>query len=75
MTPDVILSIGDDLHRQFGITSKYLEQALAPFSIQTVGKDALQREFQISTPPKYFLAQTRHYSWPKGGGKGSYGTP
>ncbi|THC87545.1 hypothetical protein EYZ11_013009 [Aspergillus tanneri] len=32
-----------------------------------LGKDILEHEFRITNPPKYFLAQTRHYSWPKGG--------
>ncbi|KAJ5623367.1 hypothetical protein N7490_011972 [Penicillium lividum] len=64
---DVILGIGDALHQQYGITSKFLEDALRPFSIQTTGKDVLERDFKITKPSKYFLAQTRHYSWPKGG--------
>ncbi|KAI3231206.1 hypothetical protein DTO012A9_8158 [Penicillium roqueforti] len=64
---EVILSMGDALYRQYGITSKFLENALTPFSIQTTGKDVLEREFNITKPTKYFLAQTRHYSWPKGG--------
>lgn len=65
---EVILGMGDALYRQYGITSKFLENALTPFSIQTTGKDVLEREFNITKPTKYFLAQTRHYSWPKGGG-------
>ncbi|KAB8255989.1 pyridoxal phosphate-dependent transferase [Aspergillus pseudonomiae] len=67
LQPDVILDMGDALYRQFGVTSKFLEQALTPFTIQTTGKDVLEREFRITKPAKYFLAQTRHYSWPKGG--------
>ncbi|KAE8143547.1 pyridoxal phosphate-dependent transferase [Aspergillus pseudotamarii] len=67
LKPDVILGMGDALYRQFGITSKFLEEALTPFTIQTTGKDVLEREFRITKPAKYFLAQTRHYSWPKGG--------
>lgn len=65
---DVILGMGDALYKQFGVTSKFLEEALRPFTIQTTGKDVLEREFRITKPAKYFLAQTRHYSWPKGGG-------
>lgn len=68
LQPDVILGLGDALNEQYGITSKFLENALTPFSIQTTGKDVLEREFKINKPSKYFLAQTRHYSWPKGGG-------
>ncbi|KAE8327244.1 pyridoxal phosphate-dependent transferase [Aspergillus sergii] len=64
---DEILGMGDALYRQFGVTPKFLEEALRPFTIQTTGKDVLEREFRIGKPIKYFLAQTRHYSWPKGG--------
>ncbi|KAB8201918.1 pyridoxal phosphate-dependent transferase [Aspergillus parasiticus] len=64
---DDVLGMGDALYRQFGITPKFLEEALTPFTIQTTGKDVLEREFRIEKPAKYFLAQTRHYSWPKGG--------
>ncbi|EIT74353.1 hypothetical protein AO1008_03931 [Aspergillus oryzae 100-8] len=64
---DEILGMGDALYRQFGVTSKFLEEALRPFTIQTTGKDVLEREFRIQKPIKYFLAQTRHYSWPKSG--------
>ncbi|KAB8233262.1 pyridoxal phosphate-dependent transferase [Aspergillus alliaceus] len=64
---DAILGMGDALYKQFGVTSKFLEEALRPFTIQTTGKDVLEREFRITKPAKYFLAQTRHYSWPKGG--------
>ncbi|KAE8368365.1 pyridoxal-dependent decarboxylase domain protein [Aspergillus caelatus] len=67
LKPDVILGMGETLYRQFGITPKFLEDALTPFTIQTTGKDVLEREFRITKPAKYFLAQTRHYSWPKGG--------
>ncbi|KAB8267849.1 pyridoxal phosphate-dependent transferase [Aspergillus minisclerotigenes] len=62
-----ILGMGDALYKQFGVTSKFLEEALRPFTIQTTGKDVLEREFRIEKPAKYFLAQTRHYSWPKSG--------
>ncbi|KAB8217597.1 pyridoxal-dependent decarboxylase domain protein [Aspergillus novoparasiticus] len=67
LRPEEILGMGDALYKQFGISSKFLEEALTPFTIQTTGKDVLEREFRIRKPAKYFLAQTRHYSWPKGG--------
>lgn len=69
LSSQTILGLADRLHEQFGITSKYLEEALNPFSIQTVGKDRLEAYFGINKPMKYFHAKTRHYSWPKGGGK------
>ncbi|KAJ8112448.1 hypothetical protein ONZ43_g5395 [Nemania bipapillata] len=35
------------------------------FTIQSTGKDVLEREFNVK-PCQYMLATTRHYSWPKG---------
>ncbi|GBF61633.1 aspartate 1-decarboxylase [Trichophyton mentagrophytes] len=67
LSSETILGLADRLREQFGITSKYLEEALNPFSIQTVGKDRLEAYFGINKPMKYFHAKTRHYSWPKGG--------
>lgn len=66
---EVILNLGDALYNQFGITPEYLEDALKPFNIQTTGKDALERHFNVTKPTKYFVSQTRHYSWPKGAGE------
>lgn len=67
LQPDTILGIADALYQQFGITSKYLEDALRPHNIQTIGKDALEKYFGITEQGQYFHAKTRHYSWPKGG--------
>jgi len=41
------------------------------FGIQSRGKDAIERDFGIKNPAQYFVANTRHYSWPKGAGKSS----
>ncbi|KAE8354962.1 pyridoxal phosphate-dependent transferase [Aspergillus coremiiformis] len=62
-----VLDLPQALHEQFGISPKFLESALQHFSIQSTGKDTLEREFGIKKPIKYFLSNTRHYSWPKGG--------
>lgn len=72
LRPDVILGIADALYAEYGITSKYLEDALRDHSIQTIGKDALEREFGLEKQGQYFHAKTRHYSWPKGGGMFKY---
>ncbi|KAF9780383.1 hypothetical protein IL306_000266 [Fusarium sp. DS 682] len=63
---DVILHLPNALNKQFGITSKFLENALNEFNIQTIGREVLEREFQVKNPIKYFVSKTRHYSWPKG---------
>ena len=66
---EVILDLPDQLNKQFGITSKFLESALNEYNIQTIGRELLEKEFNISNPIKYFVSKTRHYSWPKGVGK------
>ncbi|KAI6764322.1 hypothetical protein HG530_008111 [Fusarium avenaceum] len=63
---DVILDLPNELNKQFGITSKFLESALNDYNIQTIGKEVLEREFGVVEPIKYFVSKTRHYSWPKG---------
>ncbi|GKU09335.1 unnamed protein product, partial [Fusarium langsethiae] len=63
---EVILDLPDQLNKQFGITSKFLESALNKFNIQTIGRELLEREFKVKEPIQYFVSKTRHYSWPKG---------
>ncbi|KAI9370253.1 pyridoxal phosphate-dependent transferase [Aspergillus egyptiacus] len=64
--PQTILGLGDELSKQFGISSDYLTDALEEFNIQSVGRGPLERAHNITRPIKYFVAKTRHYSWPKG---------
>lgn len=64
-----ILDIPERLQAEFGITPKWLETALDPYNIQTIGKDVLQRHFEIQLEPQCFVASTKHYSWPKSAGK------
>ncbi|KAJ4197010.1 hypothetical protein NW767_009253 [Fusarium falciforme] len=66
LRPDVILDLPKELEKQFGITSQFLESALNEFNIQTVGREYLEKKFEIEEPAKYFVSKTRHYSWPKG---------
>ncbi|PKY00697.1 pyridoxal-dependent decarboxylase domain-containing protein [Aspergillus campestris IBT 28561] len=67
LPPKVILGMADTLYQDFGITNKFLGKILTTYNIQTVGKDALERRFNIQKPRMYFHAKTSHYSWPKGG--------
>lgn len=39
------------------------------FTIQSTGKDTLERAYTDGKPAQYMLANTRHYSWPKGAGE------
>ncbi|GMF67666.1 unnamed protein product [Aspergillus oryzae] len=69
LRPKTVLDLPQELHEQFGISPKFVESALQNFNIQSTGKDALEREFEVKQPIKCFLSNTRHYSWPKGGGE------
>jgi len=69
LQPKTILDIPERLQAEFGITPKWLDTALDPYNIQTIGKDVLQRHFEIEQEPQYFVASTKHNSWPKSAGK------
>ncbi|KAI0267000.1 PLP-dependent transferase [Gloeopeniophorella convolvens] len=62
---DEILSLGDRLHEQYGISATFLTATLDKFIIQSTSKDVLVSKFQIEEPPQYLLSNTKHYSWPK----------
>lgn len=64
-----ILDLPQDLYDQFGISSKYVEEAVKKYNPQSCGKGELERYFEIDKPVQYMLSKTRHYSWPKGAGK------
>lgn len=65
----VILDIPDRLYADYSISSKFLENALTKHLVQTVGKDALMKEWGIELQPTIVVPRTKHYSWPKGGGE------
>ncbi|KAI1498074.1 pyridoxal-dependent decarboxylase domain-containing protein [Biscogniauxia marginata] len=67
MDPTDILDIPDRLYQEHGISNEFLTAIMNKFTIQSTGKDALEKEFEISKPTQYMVANTRHYSWPKGG--------
>ncbi|KAL1708932.1 pyridoxal phosphate-dependent transferase [Schizophyllum commune] len=60
-----ILGIGDDLRRRYGITSEFLASALAPYLIQSRGKEGYLDAYKIKDAPQYLITSTKHYSWPK----------
>ena len=65
----VILSMGEELHLQYGITPEFLASALSPYLVQTAGIEELIRKYDISAPPQYLISNTKHYSWPKSAGE------
>ncbi|KAK4207527.1 pyridoxal phosphate-dependent transferase [Rhypophila decipiens] len=74
LKPKTILDIPEQLQKQFGITPTWLQGALDPYNIQTCGKNVLERHFGLQRPPQAFVANTRHYSWPKGAAIGGLGS-
>ena len=71
LQPSTVLDLPDRMYKEFGISPKFLEGVLKHYNIQSTGKDVLERDFDIK-PPQLLLATSRHYSWPKGGGKRNF---
>ena len=74
ITPSDVLNIPTRLSDEYGITPQFLQGALTPYLIQTVGKDYLEHhpEFSASKPLAsmvYFVSAAMRYSWPKGAGE------
>ncbi|KAI1110545.1 pyridoxal-dependent decarboxylase domain-containing protein [Nemania sp. NC0429] len=65
LRPSIILDLPDRLYQEHGISNDFLSTVMNKFTIQSTGKDVLERKFDIK-PCQYMLATTRHYSWPKG---------
>ncbi|KAI8630680.1 pyridoxal-dependent decarboxylase domain-containing protein [Xylariaceae sp. FL1651] len=66
LKPSDILDLPDRLYQEHGISNAFLSEVMKEFTIQSTGKDELEREFKLEKPSQYMLATTRHYSWPKG---------
>ncbi|KAF7372736.1 PLP-dependent transferase [Mycena sanguinolenta] len=66
LPPKTILDIPRRLEAEYGITPTYLDAVLANYIVQTRGKQAVEQEWGMKTPPRYFISATKHYSWPKG---------
>jgi hypothetical protein len=64
-----ILEIPERLEEEFGVAPSYLEGVMKPFSIQSTGQQHLEIKHDVKGPIQYMVSSTRHYSWPKGGGK------
>ncbi|KAL8830672.1 MAG: hypothetical protein Q9191_001297 [Dirinaria sp. TL-2023a] len=61
-----ILDIPQRLYDQYHISQKFLEAVVQEYGIQSTSKEALEKEFNLG-PMRYYLANSRHYSWPKAG--------
>ena len=68
LKPKAILDIPEKLYDQYHISPSFLDSVMQIYGIQSVSRGALEREFDVG-PMKYFVSNTRHYSWPKAAGK------
>jgi hypothetical protein len=69
LKPSTTLDIPSRLYNEFGISPTFLESAIRPYLIQSIGKDPLEKEFNIKNSAKFCISISKHYSWPKSGGK------
>ena len=67
LRPAEVLDIPQRLYDQYHISQKFLEAVMQDYGIQSKSKDLLEKEFGVG-PMRYFLANSRHYSWPKAAG-------
>jgi glutamate/tyrosine decarboxylase-like PLP-dependent enzyme len=65
LTVDAILDIPRRLTYEFGISSTYLEEVMKKHNVQSVGKDVLERQYELKNM-HWLVSNTNHYSWPKG---------
>ncbi|KAK1215772.1 hypothetical protein PQX77_021610 [Marasmius sp. AFHP31] len=70
LTPGEILSLPERITERYEISRSMLDDFLEPESVQTVGKDKLDKDqpnrgFEMK-PSSIMLSGANHYSWPKG---------
>ncbi|KAH8081991.1 pyridoxal phosphate-dependent transferase [Cristinia sonorae] len=61
-----VLDLAPRLTSEYGMSSDYVQKVMADYIIQTVTKEKLDAKYGIEKKPQYFVASTKHYSWPKG---------
>ncbi|CAE6475076.1 unnamed protein product [Rhizoctonia solani] len=66
LKPDTVFELPERLENEFGISSTFLSATMNKYLIQSIGKDVLEKKFEITKPTRYFVGGTKHYSWPKG---------
>lgn len=68
LKPQEVLDIPERLYGQYHISPGFLDSVMKKYGIQSTSKTALEEEFKVGHM-KYFVSNTRHYSWPKSAGK------
>lgn len=67
LQPKTILDIPERLYDQYHMSPRFLDSVMKEYGIQSKSKTALEQEHGVG-PIKYFVSNTRHYSWPKSAG-------
>ena len=65
LSPTEVADIPKRLSEEYCISPDALAKHLEKFSIQNIGKDQLDADFNISKPPQYMISVANNYSWPK----------
>ena len=65
LSPFEVADIPTRLFKIYGISPSTLSKQFEKFSIQSVGKERLDADFNITKPPQYMISVTNNYSWPK----------
>lgn len=68
LRPTTILDIPERLYTQYHMSPGFLDSVMKTYGIQSTSKTALEQEFGVEHI-KYFVSNTRHYSWPKAAGQ------
>ncbi|KAF8252058.1 PLP-dependent transferase [Wilcoxina mikolae CBS 423.85] len=71
---ETVLEMPQRVCDEFKVSRGWLQTVLERYSIQTVGREVIEREWGVDKPVQYLLGRTRHYSWPKGGAITSIGS-
>lgn len=69
LKPEVVLDLPRRLSREFGLSPEFIDTSVAPYLVQTIGREPLERRYGIRKPPKFIVSKMNHYSWPKGAGE------
>ena len=68
LKPSTILELPEKLYQGYHMSPRFLDSVMQVYGIQSTSKTSLEKEFEVGQV-KYFVSNTRHYSWPKAAGE------
>lgn len=71
LKPSTVLDIPERLYQEYHISPAFVDSVMQTYGIQSTSKTVLEKEFNI-VEIKYFVSNTRHYSWPKAAGESTH---